>query len=61
MDQHETRKLNRYPGGFGVSMKLGRSRFLGVPKSTVYYKARDYPEAEKNARKQLCEQMKGAI
>jgi putative transposase len=34
---------------------------LGVAKSTVYYKAKDYPERKRTARKQLCEQMKGAI
>ena len=34
---------------------------LGVAKSTVYYKAKAYPERKRTARKQLCEQIKAAI
>jgi len=34
---------------------------LGIAKSTIYYKAKDYPERKRTTRKQLCEQMKVAI
>ena len=34
---------------------------LGVAKSSVYYKAKPYPERKRTARKELCEQMKMAV
>lgn len=34
---------------------------LGVAKSSVYYKAKPYPERKRTARKELCEQMKLAV
>lgn len=34
---------------------------LGVAKSTVYYKAKAYPDRKRTARKKLCEQIKNAV
>jgi len=34
---------------------------LGIAKSTVYYKVKEYPERKRTNRKQLCDQMKSAI
>jgi putative transposase len=36
-------------------------KVLGVAKSSVYYKAKAYPEGTRTARKELCTQMKAAI
>jgi putative transposase len=36
-------------------------KVLGVAKSSVYYKAKAYPDRNRTARKELCTQMKAAI
>lgn len=36
-------------------------RTLGVAKSSIYYKAKEYPDRKRTARKELNEQMKSAI
>ncbi|MFT7201654.1 MAG: putative transposase [Algoriphagus sp.] len=45
---------------FSVSMNK-TIKVLGVAKSSVYYKAKAYPEGTRTARKELCTQMKAAI
>ena len=45
---------------FGVSLKK-TLKILGVAKSTVYYKAKIYPEVKRTPRKELSKQMKAAI
>ncbi|WP_169336251.1 hypothetical protein [Echinicola pacifica] len=43
-------------------MSINRTiKTLGVAKSTVYYKPKEYPDRKRTARKALCEQMKAAI
>ncbi|MFT7427115.1 MAG: putative transposase, partial [Algoriphagus sp.] len=36
-------------------------KVLGVAKSSIYYKAKAYPDRNRTARKKRCEQMKVAI
>jgi len=36
-------------------------KVLGVTKSSVYYKAKAYPDYNRMARKERCEQMKVAV